>query len=97
MKHQIYQNSKALLISEAKKIKSQSNDKGYIRQSINDELDSISRQIHWHAMKETISERMATQYCLWLANLACKLHPKDKAQRRSESYHASLLYGINNQ
>lgn len=77
MKHQIYQNSKALLISEAKKVKSQSDDKGYIRQWINDELDSICRQINWHAMKETISEKMAKQYCLWLDNLACKLHPKD--------------------
>lgn len=75
MKHSIYQNAKSLLISEAKRIKAQSDDKGYIRQSINDLSDSLRREIHWYAMKETISEAMAKQYCLWLENLACKLHP----------------------
>ena len=76
MKHQIYQNSKALLISEAKKIKSHSSDIGYICQAMNDQLDSIIRQINFYVLKGTISKRMAAQYCLWLDNLNCKLHPK---------------------
>jgi len=78
MKKDIYKNCKALMISEAKKLKSQNNDKPYIRQSLNDLLDSIKRQISWHVMKEHLSEKRANQYGLWLESLTCRLHPKYK-------------------
>lgn len=73
----IYQNSKSLLKSEAKKIKALSNDKGYIRMYLNDCCDDLIKQLNHYAMKETISEKQAKQYANWLSNYTSDLHPKD--------------------
>lgn len=79
MTHNIYQNSKMLLISEAKMIKkSNPTDLPMIRQHINDQADQIRRQINHYALTETISQAQAKQYCNWIDALACRLHPKTK-------------------
>tara|TARA_R110000868_G_scaffold20497_1_gene86735 strand:+ start:361 stop:594 length:234 start_codon:yes stop_codon:yes gene_type:complete len=77
MNNSIYQNSKSLLKGIAKEAKRTSNDKPYIRMVINDEADSICRQIDWHAMKGTISDKQSKQYQLWLHSYAGDLHPKN--------------------
>jgi hypothetical protein len=77
MKNQIYTNAKALLKSQAQKLKSTSNDKGYIRQELNNNLDQMIYQINHYAMRETISQKQADLYALWLSNYTCYLHPKN--------------------
>jgi hypothetical protein len=82
-----YQEAKSLLRSHAEYVSVLlRGDKPGIRQSINDYADSVGRDYKLTEYQKNL-----------LANYACKLHPKNKAQRRSESYHASLLYGIDNQ
>lgn len=77
MKNQIYKNSKSLLISEAKEAKRLSpKDKPMIREIINNQADQICRQIQFHALKNVISEKQAKQYCNWIQQTACNLHPK---------------------
>ena len=75
MKHEIYLESKKLLISEAKECKRLSTDKPYIRQVINDQADQIHRQIDYYAMKGKFTESAADMYKNWISSLACKLHP----------------------
>ena len=77
MNNDIYNNSKYVLISEAKEAKrtTSKSDKPYIRQCINDQLDQQIRQMAWHEMKETISPKQLTLYTVWLESLACSLHP----------------------
>jgi len=77
MSNQIYWNAKYLLIDQAKEAKRTSGkDKPYVRQVINDSLNSINQQIDWHEMKEDISLAKSEQYKKWLESLACNLHPK---------------------
>lgn len=73
----VYQNGKQLLKDTAKQLKAQSNDKPYIRYEINNQVDSICRQFDFYAMKETISQKQADLYKLWLSSYACQLHPKN--------------------
>ena len=75
MKHSIYLNAKQVLTNEAKEAKRLSNDKGYIRQYINDQNDQMHRQIDFYAMQDKFSTAMANIYKIWLSNIACKLHP----------------------
>ena len=78
MKNSIYQNSKSTLLAIAKQVKrTNKTDKPYIRMVINDEADSICRQIDWHAIKGTISDKQSKQYQLWLHSYAGDLHPKN--------------------
>ena len=77
MKNQIYTNAKALLKNQAREIKNSSKDKGYIRQELNNNLDQVIYQINHYAMRETISQKHADLYALWLANYTCYLHPKN--------------------
>jgi hypothetical protein len=76
-KHEIYLNSKSLLIAISKEARAQygTNDKPMQRQIINDNADSIRRQIDFYAMRERISAKMASLYCNWIDSLACRLHP----------------------
>lgn len=76
MKNDIYKNAKMRLINSAKEAKRLSKgDKPYIRMLINDEADSIHRQIDFYCMKGKYSERKANLYKNWISSLACKLHP----------------------
>lgn len=76
-KHEIYLNSKSLLIQIAKEARAQygTSDKPMQRQIINDNADGIRRQIDFYAMRERISAKMAALYCNWIDSLACRLHP----------------------
>lgn len=71
----IYQNAKQLMKSTAKELKRTSTDKPYIRYELNNMLDSMCRQFDHYAMKETISEKKAEQYKVWLSLYTCNLHP----------------------
>lgn len=75
MKNQIYTNAKALLKSQAKELKRTSNDKGYIRQGLNNNLDQMIYQINHYALREVITEKQANLYNNWLSNYTCTLHP----------------------
>ena len=77
MRNDIYLNAKSLIKSEAKTLKAQSNDKGYIRQELNNQLDNMCRQFNYHAMKGTISEKQAVLYSVWLASFTADMHPKN--------------------
>lgn len=76
MKHTIYNEAKKLLISEAKKLKKTSDDKGYIRYEINNQADQISKQFYFYAMREVISTKTAALYSTWIHSLAADLQPK---------------------
>lgn len=76
MKNEIYQNCKAILKEVAATEKRHNkNDKTRVRTVLNDETDNLHRQIDFHAMKETISQKQAELYKNWLSNYCCKLHP----------------------
>lgn len=75
MKHTIYLNAKSVMKSEAKKLKLQNSDKPYIRQELNNLCNDFINQFNFHAMKETISEKAAKLYAVWLDNYTCTLHP----------------------
>lgn len=76
MKNEIYINAKMRLITSAKEAKRlNKGDKPYIRMLINDEADSIRRQIDFYCMKGRYSEKKASLYKNWIDNLACRLHP----------------------
>ena len=74
-KKSIYQNAKELMKSTAKELKSTSNDKPYIRYELNNMLDSMCKQFDFYAMKETISQKKADLYKIWLSSYTCNLHP----------------------
>jgi len=75
MKKNIYLNAKALIKSEAKQLKSQNTDKGYIRYELNNLADDMIKQFNWYAMKGTISERQAKLYAFWLSSFTADQHP----------------------
>ena len=70
MKNEIYKNCKSILIDTAKEAKRHNKtDKPYIRQCINEQADQLHRQIDFHEIKETISQKQANLYKLWITNL----------------------------
>jgi len=71
----IYQNAKDLMKSTAKELKRTNTDKPYIRYELNNMLDSMCRQFDFYAMKETISQKKADLYKVWLSSYTCNLHP----------------------
>ena len=75
--YDIYRNSKSRLYETAKECKrlTGKSDKPLIRQTINDEADSITRQIYFYAMKGVISDKQAKMFSNWLHSYAAKLHP----------------------
>jgi len=75
--YSIYRNAKKSLKTAADECKrtTSKTDKPYIRQVINDQADSMIKQINWHAMKETISQRQAQMFSNWLSSYAADLHP----------------------
>lgn len=76
MKNSIYQNARQLIKDQAKEIKRTTNDKGYIRQSLNDLCDDMISQFNYYAMKEKVSEKQAKLYAVWLASFTADQHPK---------------------
>ena len=91
MKQTKYSIAKNILLGISRDAKSEHRgDKPMIRMIINDSCDQICRGYLGHGDLTDCQQNLLHRY-------ACTLHPKDKAQRRSESYHASLLYGIDNQ
>jgi len=75
MKNSIYLNAKSLMKSEAKRLKAQSTDKPYIRYELNNLCDDLIKQFNFHAMKETITQKQANLYALWLSNYTVFCHP----------------------
>lgn len=51
------------------------NDRPRVRQCINDTLDMLIRELDFHVMKETITEKKAEQFKNWLTNFAISKHP----------------------
>ncbi len=76
MNNSVY-NHYATQLKEIAKIEKRDNpnDKARVRQVLNDSADNFRRGIHWHAMKEKISEKQAKLYCNWIESLTCRLHP----------------------
>lgn len=76
----IYREAKKLLISQAKEVTrtTDGRDKPYIRQVINDSADDIRRQLDFHRLRERISDKQYAQFCNWIDQLACNLHPRTK-------------------
>lgn len=73
----IYHQAKQSLIQTAIRIKkSHPNDKPMQRQVINDMADSLCKSEFQQAfLRELISEAKYNQWCNWLHNYACNLHP----------------------
>lgn len=75
MKNDIYLNAKALVKKEAKELKRLSNDKPYIREVLNNLCNDLCNQFNWYTMKETITEKQANLYKIWLASFTADMHP----------------------
>jgi hypothetical protein len=75
MKNEIYLNAKNAMRDEAKKLKSQCNDKGYIRYELNNLSDFFIRQFNFYAIKGTITTNKSNLYAVWLSNYTASLHP----------------------
>ena len=75
MKNDIYLNAKALIKKESRTLKIQNSDNPYIREVLNNLCDELCRQFNWYAMKETISEKQAKLYSLWLSSFTADCHP----------------------
>jgi len=78
MKNNIYLMCKTLISQEAKEQKRLNpKDKPMQREVLNNLCDDLCRQIGWHEMKGTISEKQSKMYQFWLSNHTANKHPKE--------------------
>lgn len=74
---EIYYNCKSLIDDECKNLLYlNGKDQPFRRQSLNDLLDSLIRQVNHHALQDVITEKRAKQLINWLTNYTIKRHDK---------------------
>ena len=77
MKNDIYLNCKAIIKEVAdREHRDNPRDKARVRSVLNDELDSLIRQIDFHVLRDRISTPLGELYKLWLTSYTIKRHEK---------------------